>query len=130
MAVSPVIPTFRYRDPRAAIAFLTEGLGFEAGLVVEGEDGRIEHAQLLHGSGVVMLGEGSDSTADWELGNASVYVVVASDADVDASYERALAAGATSVLPPEEQDYGGRNATVRDAEGNYWSIGSYDPGSH
>jgi uncharacterized glyoxalase superfamily protein PhnB len=51
--------------------------------------------------------------------------VVATDADVDDVYARALAAGATEALAPADQDYGGRSATVRDAEGNQWSFGSY-----
>ena len=44
---------------------------------------------------------------------------------VDALYERAVAAGATVVRKPEDQDYGGRGCTLRDPEGNQWSFGSY-----
>ena len=38
--------------------------------------------------------------------------------DCDATYERALAAGGTSVREPEDQFYGDRNAGVRDSAGN------------
>jgi uncharacterized glyoxalase superfamily protein PhnB len=42
-------------------------------------------------------------------------------------HARALAAGATIVLPLKDEDYGGRGFTCRDPEGHLWSIGSYDP---
>lgn len=44
-----IIPTLRYRDAHAAIAFPEEALGFEPLLVVEGDGGIVEHAQLTHG---------------------------------------------------------------------------------
>ena len=52
-------------------------------------------------------------------------LVVASDADVDRVLDAAIAAGATVARPPSNEEYGGRNAIVRDSEGNLWSIDSY-----
>ena len=46
---SPVIPTMRYRDARAAIDWLCRVLGFSPHLVVPDEDGTIAHAQLTLG---------------------------------------------------------------------------------
>ena len=45
--------------------------------------------------------------------------------DCDATYQRALAAGATSVKEPEDQFYGDRNSTVRDPVGNLWGIATH-----
>jgi uncharacterized glyoxalase superfamily protein PhnB len=42
--------------------------------------------------------------------------------DVDAMYERALAAGGTSLLVPTDQPYGDRNAWVQDPFDNVWYI--------
>jgi uncharacterized glyoxalase superfamily protein PhnB len=42
--------------------------------------------------------------------------------DVDACYQRALDAGATSVEAPALQPYGDRRAAVRDAFGNRWYL--------
>lgn len=42
--------------------------------------------------------------------------------DVDATYERALRAGATSMLPPTGQPYGDRNAWVKDPFDNVWYL--------
>jgi PhnB protein len=45
--------------------------------------------------------------------------------DCDATYARALEAGATSIAKPADQDYGERTASVKDAAGNSWYIATY-----
>lgn len=45
--------------------------------------------------------------------------------DADAVYQRALLAGATSLHPPVEQDYGDREASVKDPFGNFWYIATH-----
>ena len=51
-----IIPALRYRDARGAIEFLCNAFGFEKGLVVDGPNGTIAHAQLTFGNGMIMLG--------------------------------------------------------------------------
>ncbi len=126
---STIIPALRYADARAAIEFLTQAFGFVAAMVVEGDDGAIEHAQLVHGAGMIMLGTSRDDDFGRLLGSderssMSIYVVVD---DVASHAERARAAGAEIVIEPEEQDYGGSNYVVRDPEGHIWSFGNYSP---
>ena len=127
---SSVIPTLRYVDAPAAIRFLAEAFGFEASLVVEGEGGLIDHAQLVHGTGMVMLGSARDNEYGSFVGGSerpfrsSVYVVVE---DVHAHVAQARGAGAEILMGPEEQEYGGSDYSARDPEGNIWSFGSYDP---
>jgi PhnB protein len=53
---------------------------------------------------------------------ASIYVYVE---DVDASYERAIAAGAISVAAPADKPYQERSAGVKDSFGNIWWISTY-----
>ena len=53
---------------------------------------------------------------------ASIYVYID---DVDAAYQRALAAGATSVAAPENKPYRERAAGVKDSFGNTWWIATY-----
>ena len=53
---------------------------------------------------------------------ASIYVYID---DVDAAYQRALAAGATSVAAPEDKPYQERAAGVKDSFGNTWWIATY-----
>lgn len=124
---SAVIPTLRYQDAPAAIEFLTAAFGFDSRMVVEGQGGTIDHAQLVYDSGMVMIGSRRDNEYGRLLDEsavASVYVVVA---DVAAHAERARAAGAEILMEPSEQDYGGSNYVTRDPEGNIWSFGAYDP---
>ena len=120
-------PTFRYRDARTAIDWLVETLGFEVGMVVDGEGDRaVAHAQLTLGSGMIMLGSESDSADRWgrHAGEGWVYVAVE---DPDALHERAKAAGAEIVMAPMDTDYGSRDFALHDLEGNLWSFGTYRP---
>lgn len=129
---SPVIPTLRYHDAAKAIDWLIDAFGFTRHFVVEGEGGRIDHAQLTYGSGMLMCGShnagsSGDLVSTVRLQGAptgGAYVVVD---DVDAHARRAREHGAEIVQEPEDQDYGGRNYTCRDLEGNVWSFGDYDP---
>jgi len=130
---SSVIPAFRYRDAPAAVEWLCTVLGFTRHAVYEGASGEINHAELVLGGGMIMLGSMKDDEqgrrfkAPRDLGGAetsSVYVVVP---DADAVYARAQAAGATIVRPLQNMDYGSREFAVSDPEGHTWSVGTYDP---
>jgi uncharacterized glyoxalase superfamily protein PhnB len=120
-------PVLRYRDAHAAIDFLCEAFGFERNAVYEGEGGAVEHAQLAYAGGMVMLStERDDDDRGWgpHAGQAWIYVVVD---DPDAHHARAKAAGATIIRDLEDQDYGSRDYSARDPEGNIWSFGTYNP---
>ena len=126
---STVIPSVRYADARTAIEFLQGAFGFTAQMVVEGEDDTIEHAQLTHGTGMVMVGSDRDDefgqfVAAERMSPVSLYVIVE---DVAAHAERARVAGAEILMGPQEQAYGGSNYVARDLEGNVWSFGDYSP---
>ncbi|MEV7564452.1 VOC family protein [Streptomyces tanashiensis] len=125
-----ICPALRYEDAKAAIRQLTEGFGFTEHAVYEGEDGRVMHAELTCGNGMVMLGSKGSGTAFDKLmadgGPTAVYVRVD---DVDEHHARAVAQGIEIVMPPTDQEYGSRDYTARDAEGNVWSFGTYAPGA-
>lgn len=118
-------PILRYRDARAALAWLSEAFGLEATEVTEGEDGSIAHAELRLGEDVLMLGSDSESGGyGTHAGQGWVYVAVD---DPDALHARAAAAGAEVVRELEDTAYGSRDFSVRDPEGNLWSFGTYRP---
>ena len=127
MALSPVIPTLRYSNAPAAIDFLVDGLEFRLTARYPEAGDLVDHAELMRGDGMVMLGSAGAAELEIPLGGASVYLIVNSDDEVDRLHRRAMDAGATTVIAPRSEDYGGRGASVRDAEGNTWSIGSYRP---
>lgn len=114
-----IIPIVRYVDTDTALAFLTDGLGFEVhGEVTRNEAGQIVHAELKRGTSFVML-----SNADEPM-TREVY---ASDEDPDALFDRAVAAGAGVVYAPKDQPYGAREFAVTDPEGTTWYVGTYRP---
>ena len=127
-----IVPSLRYRDAAAAIAFLCEVFGFTRRLVIPGPEGTIGHAQLTLGGGMIMLGSaqnrdfGPHVKTPQEVGanTQSAYVIVP---EIDAHYEHAKAAGAEIVMDIEDMDYGGRLYFALDPEGNLWHFGSYDP---
>jgi PhnB protein len=49
---------------------------------------------------------------------------------VDAAFERAVAAGATPVRPPADQEYGDRDSALKDAFGNEWYLATHKGGSY
>jgi uncharacterized glyoxalase superfamily protein PhnB len=117
-------PSLRYRDPHAAIAFLCNAFGFERKAVYTGDNGEVVHAELAYRGGMVMLGAERDDAFGPHAGCGWTYVVVD---DADAHHAAATAAGAEVIRPLEDQDYGSRDYSARDPEGNIWSFGTYDP---
>lgn len=119
-----------YADAVGAQRFL-EALGFvRQGVYTDPEDPNIVmHAEYRwRDNGGVMFGSvrpGNPHASAEFVGNAKCYVVVETEAEVDAVYARGIEAGGRSVAEPEDQDYGGRGASLADPEGNEWSFGSY-----
>ena len=119
-------PVLIYDDADKAIQFLTEAFGFTDAGIYRTPEGRIAHAELAYGGGVIGLSDRVEGSV-FDLGPCAVYVVVD---DPDAHHARAVAAGAEVVYPLTDQDYGSRDYAVRDPEGFVWCFGTYAPGSH
>ncbi len=79
-------------------------------------DGSVKHAEVEIGDSVVMMGEPMDEIGPMP---AMMYLYVN---DCDATYEKALAAGATSVLELDNYPHGDRYGGVKDLVGNIWWI--------
>lgn len=125
-----IFPALRYRDADAALTFLKSAFGAQEKSVHRGDDGVIHHAELRFGAGLVMLGQYSGE--GWMGGESprplastvSIYVVIS---DPDQHFAAARSAGAEIVREMADMDYGSREYSVRDPEGNLWSFGTYDP---
>lgn len=63
-----------------------------------------------------------------EVKPGGTLVYLAAD-DVEELYSRAREAGADVAMEITDTDYGSRDFTLRDPEGNLWSLGTYRPGS-
>jgi uncharacterized glyoxalase superfamily protein PhnB len=128
MPALSLYPNLLYADADAAIEWLERTLGFERGEVHRDEEGRVAHAELSLGPAVVMLGTagaGREPFSGLPAGGGLVYLAVD---DVDDLHARAREAGADVALEPMDTDYGSRDFTLRDPEGNLWALGTYRPG--
>src|SRR5438093_11946879 len=115
MAVKPIPDCYHTVTPYITVSgasklidFLKQTFDAKEVHVMKTPDGRISHAEIKIGDSVVMLGEASDA---WKASPSSLYVYVS---DTDATYKRALKAGATSIMEPADQFYGDRNGGVKD----------------
>lgn len=81
--------------------------------------GKIAHAEVVIGDSVVQL---SDAVGEWKPIQVPLLLYVP---DTDATYKKALKAGATSVREPADQFYGDRTGGVKDSFGNTWWIATH-----
>lgn len=124
--MSQVIPSLRVHE-RSTLQHWVDAFGLQLQAVFPEDGDAVDHAQLRLGDGWVMAGTPRDDGVGQPPGTGSTYWVLADAAAVDAVHERAVAAGATSLRPPNDPDYGGRECSLRDREGNLWSFGTYAP---
>jgi uncharacterized glyoxalase superfamily protein PhnB len=126
--IASVIPTLRYRDAATAIEWLCKAFGFEKHLIVPGENGAIDHAELVFGNGMIMLGSARDDefgqlqqppSSVGSVVSQSPYIIVE---DADKHYAMTISAPAAIVMAIKDQDYGGRNYSCRDPEGFLWEF--------
>ena len=107
-AARTVTPVLHVQGAADYLGFLKQALGAVEDMRHD-EGGRLRYARLRVGDAAVELGEGEPMPGSFLL-----YVP-----DPDARYEQAMAAGATSLMPPADQPYG-RIGGVEDARGNQW----------
>ena len=118
---SPAItPYLYYEDVVGALGWLSRVFGFEeqANETIRDPEGRVVHAKMKLGDGVVVMGfPGKDYICPKRLGHVTQNLYVYVD-DVDAHYHRAKTAGATILSETEETFYGDRCCGAEDLEGH------------
>jgi PhnB protein len=112
-------PYVFYEDLGAALEFLVSAFGFSVRMRNENPDGSLSHCEMTVGDSVLMMGTPPDYRNPAALGGVTVGMHVHVD-DVDAHYERAVAAGAKPDRPPTDQPYGVRSYGALDPEGHQW----------
>lgn len=116
-----------YRDADAAIKWLEDVLAATVKEIHRDDDGDVAHAELNLDGAIIMLGTagvGREPFASLPAGGRLLYAAID---DPDALHDRAAAAGADVAMPLTDTDYGSRDFTLRDPEGNLWSFGTYRP---
>jgi PhnB protein len=113
-----VTPYLLVPDADAELAFLKAAFDGIETTCHRSPDNKVMHAEITIGDSLVMLGQAG---GEWKPVSGALYLWVE---DVDATYAKALQAGATSQSEPEDKPYGHRNAGVVDRNGVTWWIGA------
>ncbi|NUO86701.1 MAG: VOC family protein [Cupriavidus sp.] len=120
-------PYLTVANGRAALDFYGRAFGFTAGNVVD-ENGVPTHAEMhYHGQLVVMFAPegawGSTARTPRSLGVECPQTFYVYCDDVDAMHQRAVDAGAVSLMAPADQFWGDRYCMVEDPDGYRWGFG-------
>ena len=122
-----VTPYLHVSGAEAAIEFYRSVLGAQERMRMPAPEGKIGHAELQIGESIVMLADefpDMDVYGPKAIGGTPVTLHVYVD-DVDAVFDAALAAGATSLRPVENQFYGDRTGQFEDPFGHRWSVATH-----
>jgi PhnB protein len=122
-----ITPYIRCRKAEDAIEFYKKAFGAKEMHRMVGPDGGIAHAELQIGDSRMMLGEEmpkynmpSPQSLGGTGGGLFIYV-----ADADAAFARAVAAGATVLMPLANMFWGDRYGKLADPFGHEWAIGQH-----
>lgn len=126
MAVKPipegyhtVTPYLVVEGAAGLIDFLKQAFDAEEIFRMPGPNDTIGHAEVKIGNSMIML---ADASAEHPASACMICLYVE---DVDTLYQRAVAAGATSIKEPANQFYGDRSGGVKDASGVNWWISTH-----
>jgi len=123
-AAQVVMPYLCVHDSVAALAFYRDAFGAFETMRVVGDDGRMGHCEFTVGGARFMMADEFPEmgvVSPRTLGNSPVMLYLEVD-DIDHIHARAVADGAESLRPPEDQTHGNRTATIVDPFGHRWML--------
>jgi PhnB protein len=122
-----VTPYLCVHDGAAAIEFYKQGFGATEKMRLPDPNGKIGHAEVKIGNALVMIadefpehGHISPKTLGGSTVKLHMYVE-----DVDAFFEKAVAAGAKVLIPVADQFYGDRSGRLEDPFGHIWLVSTH-----
>lgn len=122
-----VTPYLVAENAPALLDFAIQGLGAEEVMRATLPSGGV-HGEVRIGDSMLMIGGGTpEHKHPSTLHPNALHVYVA---DADAVCKKAVAAGATLIDAPRDQDYGERSGSVKDQAGNFWYIATAQGESH
>ena len=121
-------PQIVVRDAARAIEFYKSAFGAELlNAAPDGPGGKITHASMKIGDSILML---TDEFPEWgclgpqSIGGSPVTLHIYVE-DVDALFDRAVAAGAKVTMPLQDQFWGDRYGQLADPFGHRWSLATH-----
>jgi len=122
-----VTPYLTVDDAASALAFYQQAFGAVEKCRLSMPGGKIGHAEFSIGASHFMISDeypNAGSTSPTKLGGSTVklhlYVT-----DVDASFAKAIAAGAIEAMPPVNQFWGDRMGALIDPFGHHWLLATH-----
>jgi uncharacterized glyoxalase superfamily protein PhnB len=123
-----VTPHLVLRDAAKAIDFYKKAFGAEELFRMPGPDGKIMHAEIKIGDSIVYLCDELPRMKGWvspaQLKGTTVCLHIYTE-DVDAAFDKAVAAGATVTMPIMDAFWGDRYGKLSDPFGHEWSIATH-----
>lgn len=122
-----ITPYLTIKGANAAIEFYKKNFGAKEVGRLARPDGKLLHAELAIGNATLFL---ADEMEEWcnkspqALGGSPVTIALRVD-DVDATFQRALDAGATAQQPVTDMFYGERGGMLTDPFGHQWHISTH-----
>jgi PhnB protein len=113
-----------------ALDFYAKAFGAKVLMTMPGPEGRIMHAEMKIGDSIVMCSDemdmpGSPNRKTPKNAGATTGGVMLYLKDVDSFFEKAVAAGATAVMPPTDQFWGDRYGQIEDPYGHVWALATH-----
>ena len=123
-----VTPHIVCSDAAKAIDFYKQAFGAEEICSMPGPDGKgVMHAEIQIGNARIMLAQENpkwDIKSPTTLGGTPVTIHLYVE-DCDSSFKKAIDAGATSLMPPDDAFWGDRYSKIADPFGHIWSIATH-----
>ena len=117
-----ITPYLVVPDVHAEAEFLEQTFGVTGPIFGLGTQGGF-HAEYNIGGSMIMVGGGGEGS-QWKGTPQPTYIHLYVE-DVEATYEKAVQAGATNLNPPGERFYGDRECGFRDPGGNQWFVATH-----
>ena len=122
-----VTPYMTIKGAPEAIEFYKEAFGAKEIFRWADLDGRVRHAEVVVGDSPVMI---TDEAPDFGMGGpqsfggSPVHMFLYVE-DVDAVFDKAIAAGATELMPVENSEDGDRRGGLTDPFGHVWYVATH-----
>ena len=110
-----------------AIEYYTRAFGAKETVRMDAPGGAIGHAELQIGDSTIMLADPfpqSSTKPPIELGGTTASLLMYVE-DVDAAVKKAVDAGGTVTMEPDDQFWGDRMGSVTDPYGHVWQIATH-----
>lgn len=124
-----VTPSFTFKDSKKALAFYEKAFGAKNLGVFPNPNGPgIMHATMQIGDSVMMMGDenlagpGAKSAETAGVSPISLFLYVP---NADQTFQQAVAAGCSVVMPVIDQFWGDRAGAVKDPFGYQWMIATH-----